>query len=51
MASGDTKVCPPTGRQVELTGIAIAEVDEQMHITNLEVYNDPNEPVKQMVRV
>lgn len=51
LASGDTKVFPPTGKKVELTGIAIAEVDDEMRITNLEVYNDPTEPMKQMAGV
>lgn len=42
---------PPTGKKVEITGIAIAEVDDDMRITNLEVYNDPTEPMKQMAGV
>jgi hypothetical protein len=48
MASGEVRTFPPTGKQVEMTGVAVAEVDDKLRITNLEVYNDPNEPVKQM---
>jgi len=49
--TGEFRGNAPTGQRIEMFGMCVAKVNEQLKVTDLEVYFDPNPMLAQLMSV